>query len=210
MSQYIIKPPLGTPLNKHHPLSKGLVGAWLMNEGRGNYFYGPQSIGSFVGSPYGWVPKGFYLDQGDDEYIDFGGSVLYNLSTFTFLTKFIPVGWGEGGFGRLLNKRLGGQGWEAYLNSSGYVRYAYYGSITSRTNIDTSAGSITLGKQYDYIVTNTPDTTEIYLDGTLHKTTISSCGTADTSAFPLVFGVARSAGLVREANAILIHQLLWN
>ncbi len=29
------KPLIGTPLNKRHPLAKGLVGCWLMNEGAG-------------------------------------------------------------------------------------------------------------------------------------------------------------------------------
>ena len=28
-------PPLGSQINWGHPLSKGLVGCWLMNEGRG-------------------------------------------------------------------------------------------------------------------------------------------------------------------------------
>ena len=32
----ILKPPLGTQLNYSHPLSQGLVGYWLMNEGSGN------------------------------------------------------------------------------------------------------------------------------------------------------------------------------
>ena len=32
MSQYIKNPPLGTPLNKHHPLSKVLKQAYLLNE----------------------------------------------------------------------------------------------------------------------------------------------------------------------------------
>jgi hypothetical protein len=30
------KPRLGTPLNRNHPLAKGLVGSWLFNEGAGN------------------------------------------------------------------------------------------------------------------------------------------------------------------------------
>lgn len=31
----IFAPPLGTPLNRNHPLSRGIVGAWLLNEGGG-------------------------------------------------------------------------------------------------------------------------------------------------------------------------------
>lgn len=33
------KPPLGTQINSGHPLAKGLVGAWLMNEGGGGKVY---------------------------------------------------------------------------------------------------------------------------------------------------------------------------
>jgi len=31
----LIKPPAGTPLQRSHPLAKGLLGAWLLNEGSG-------------------------------------------------------------------------------------------------------------------------------------------------------------------------------
>lgn len=31
----IIQPPLGTPINRSHPLAQGLVGCWLLNEGGG-------------------------------------------------------------------------------------------------------------------------------------------------------------------------------
>lgn len=33
------KPPMGWPLNRGHPLTRGLVGCWLFNEGGGNRIY---------------------------------------------------------------------------------------------------------------------------------------------------------------------------
>jgi Concanavalin A-like lectin/glucanases superfamily len=35
----ILKPPKGAMLNRGHPLARGLVGCWLMNEGGGNQVY---------------------------------------------------------------------------------------------------------------------------------------------------------------------------
>ncbi len=53
------KPPLGTLLNLAHPLSKGLVGLWLMNEGSGDKIYDRATMTGmpFVGSPT-WNPGG--------------------------------------------------------------------------------------------------------------------------------------------------------
>lgn len=39
------QPPLGTPLNRSHPLSQGLIGCWLLNEGGGNLLI-DSSLGS--------------------------------------------------------------------------------------------------------------------------------------------------------------------
>jgi len=58
----ILKPPKGAMLNRGHPLSRGLVGCWLMNEGGGNKVYdlsGNGNIGTFVGSGLLWTPAQF-------------------------------------------------------------------------------------------------------------------------------------------------------
>lgn len=39
--KYLWKPPLGARIDPLHPLSAGLQGAWLFNEGGGNVFYNP-------------------------------------------------------------------------------------------------------------------------------------------------------------------------
>ncbi|MBU0598822.1 LamG domain-containing protein, partial [Patescibacteria group bacterium] len=47
-----MKPLLGVQLNRSHPLAKGLVGCWVMNEGAGNKIYdlsGNGNDGSFPG-----------------------------------------------------------------------------------------------------------------------------------------------------------------
>jgi len=54
-----IKPPLGTQIDRGHPLARGLVGCWLMNEGAGNLVAnaaGPLYKGTFYSSTALWVP----------------------------------------------------------------------------------------------------------------------------------------------------------
>jgi len=77
------KPPLGTLLNLAHPLSKGLVGLWLMNEGSGNKIYdlSNNGINGLLGTTV--VPQGgdiYFPATQVTNYIDLG-------STLAQLTK---------------------------------------------------------------------------------------------------------------------------
>jgi hypothetical protein len=66
---YPQKPPLGSQINQGHPLSQGLVGCWLMNEGGGEYI---RNIVTNIPSPFSsdaqtrtqWQrsPKGYVVD----------------------------------------------------------------------------------------------------------------------------------------------------
>jgi hypothetical protein len=66
----LIKPPLGTPINPSHPISRGLVAAWMLNEGGGVGQYGlaydstgNNSTGTFKNTSGGtypvWQPANF-------------------------------------------------------------------------------------------------------------------------------------------------------
>ena len=66
MADSIIKPVLGTRLDSRHPLSQGLVGCWLFNEGAGTSvadLSGNNKYGTLIGTA-GWRPteKGMALD----------------------------------------------------------------------------------------------------------------------------------------------------
>lgn len=89
----IFKPPFGTPLNKSHPLARGLVGSWLMNEGAGltaNDSSGNNYTGDFV-SAVSWIPgpTGNVLDfAGNEDYINCGATAALNVTgPFTFSVK---------------------------------------------------------------------------------------------------------------------------
>lgn len=73
----LLKPFRGSLLNKTHPLAKGLVGCWLMNEGSGNKVFDltknniNSALNNFA-SPYGWIVDelGYALDfDGSDDHI---------------------------------------------------------------------------------------------------------------------------------------------
>ena len=59
------KPLLGTSLDWNHPLSEGLIGCWVMNEGAGNKIYDLSGSGI-----HGVITGGIWVGQG----INFNGS----------------------------------------------------------------------------------------------------------------------------------------
>ncbi len=65
--KWIQKPPLGIPVNWSHPLSRGLVGCWLMNEGSGNLTYdlSGRDHAIITGSPE-WKDGGIYFADNSD------------------------------------------------------------------------------------------------------------------------------------------------
>jgi len=79
MSRYILKPPVGAVLNKHHPLAKGLVGAWLFNEGRGKRAYDRSGNGNnatlLANASWSVSTKGTALDS-----TSAGATLLYSPS----------------------------------------------------------------------------------------------------------------------------------
>lgn len=74
----LIKPPLGTPLNKSDPINRGLVGSWLMNEKAGSTVLDSsdnRNHGTLTNSPVWSAGK-------------YGPSILFNPTN----TQFINIG----------------------------------------------------------------------------------------------------------------------
>lgn len=64
----ILKPPVGCLINPAHPLSVGMAGCWVFNEGSGstaNDSSGNGNHGSIVGGPV-WTDNGLTLDGSND------------------------------------------------------------------------------------------------------------------------------------------------
>lgn len=127
---YFNKPLLGTPINWSHPLAKGLVGCWLMNEGSGdrvNDYSGNQNTGVLQNSA-SRVPGGIDLENTTGDCIICGNSPIFNLQSHTIFCKIKA----ESGYPNpLVNKeRITQGGFIWYLGTeaayTGDIAFAYF------------------------------------------------------------------------------------
>ncbi len=86
----VLKPVRGIRLNKSHPLARGLVGYWLLNEGSGNKvgdLSGNGNTGTFTGTAPSWSSGKFgsaVLLPSTDEYIDVGTQIITQTNNVSF------------------------------------------------------------------------------------------------------------------------------
>jgi hypothetical protein len=140
-----IKPSLGSQINFNHPLSQGLVGAWLMNEGGGRKIVdivsNKSEIESF-GATWSKSQKGSTLDF-YNQYIRISNNPFWikdNKITVSCIARVNSAIAGTDGY--VIAKRDGVNGagkWFIYANT--IPDWLWYGNI----NI-ISFGSITYGK----------------------------------------------------------------
>lgn len=83
-----LPPPIGTPINKSHPLAQGLIGSWLLNEGGGKKAYDSTGVEIIPGvvtatGAYTQFTRGqsFKGDGGGNDSIDLGKQPKMDLAT---------------------------------------------------------------------------------------------------------------------------------
>lgn len=183
-----LKPRLGTPLNKSHRLSKGLVGCWLMNEGGGKTVYdlsGNGHKGTFVNQTT-WVsgkygPATYY--DGTDDVIAIPNRIWHD-SKFT-----VVVGLSSADLTATVSALAGSRdtankGWSVRLeqwNDTGKFGFTVegvgdYASILDSPTEGICAVSVVDGSLVTYFVNgqfdtdaigaiNNPDTAGLYIGG---------------------------------------------
>jgi len=127
----LLKPPRGTQVNKTHPLAKGLIGWWLMNEGTGRTIYdlsGNGNHGTLEGDTH-WVAGkyGSCLSfDGDGDYVDVDNNPYQTSNIFSSGLSFSV--WIKSPFAKDNNRRsiVGGGGANHYYSAGGI--YVYTGS----------------------------------------------------------------------------------
>lgn len=83
------KPPFGAMLNSHHPLSQGLIGSWLFNEGGGNNIFNSINGGKGIaGGTVNWIGGDIDLSAGSS-YFNCGLPKNFNFTTeqITFIMR---------------------------------------------------------------------------------------------------------------------------
>ena len=184
----ILKPPKGAMLNRGHPLARGLVGCWLMNEGSGsivNDLSGNGLNGAFSGTAPSWLPGDFGPTvnlPGTDEYIIIPAhSNPRTAITFVMYAKSNQATWPQSG---VLGTKL-----SAYTlyTTSGTTRVEFY--IWIDTVLKTS-GYYTLSditQWHQYVGTFDGTNLKMYVDGVLQKSS-SNPGAIDADAGVLTLG----------------------
>lgn len=167
------KPPVGALLDRTHPLSRGLIGYWLLGEGGGtrvNDSFGnnPGVLTNFSGNPWGGSPSGGRCPKldGVDDYIDLGISNLLAPAALSFVI------WGTfssftNGYSAVFSRIKSGTFYQFFVKSDGkiaiYVRGSGGGSSYDGT------GAFTLSTGVEYCLAGTYDGTTIrgYVDAVL-------------------------------------------
>ena len=171
------KPPLGARLNPSHPLAKGLVGCWLMNEGGGGKLFdlsGKNNTGTITNALWTSGKFGSCLSfDGNDDYAQITDNATLRFGTGDFAVSawFNYAGVDSSGYSNIISKgRTGDAEWfmDVFTN---FVRF-YAGN----TMVVGSSGatSVSTNTWYNVIATRNGSNGYIYLNGLLKATDTSS------------------------------------
>lgn len=170
------KPPLGTQLNPAHPLSDGLVGCWVMNEGSGLYLhdysgYGRHGIfGADDKAPtWGVSEKGStVLFAGDDDKIV--GSNFLSLSADCSLLVWFYTNTASPSYECVFNCRTSADNSDLlgfFLNANGAVHWWVGGAGGE----DTPEGTYVQSQWHCVVITHSlSGVGNFYIDGRLADT----------------------------------------
>ena len=203
-----IKPPPRALINPLHPLTNGLVGCWLINEGSGSNIYdisGKNNHGiingaSWTGSKHG---RGLNLSGGTD-YVNCGNNDSLNITQITIEVLMYPFGttgtyqfvidkFYDTGFGLSITS---GGGIRPFFNINGTLRY-----ITSTENIK-------WGKWNHIITTHDGTAWMIYLNGHNVQKSTAYPGVIGTNNNNLRFGQYTVGGY--SYNGLIDHVRIYN
>jgi len=187
----IIKPPVGAQLKRDHPLARGLVGCWLLNEGSGDKahdYSGQGNLGTLTNMDPAtdWVGSlhGGALDfDGSNDCMDVGASSVLEPTTGLTVVAWVKRTGALANFSGIFSSRKlsNNKGYMLVGDSSNYINFYLYGDsgwIYAKTN-----NPISLNISYQIIGTWDGSTVRIYVNGILQTTT----GITANISYPTTF-----------------------
>ena len=175
------KPPLGSTINWGHPLARGLVGSWLMNEGSGNLvqdYSGNGNHGTCMNmSPQsatsGWGPgphgSAVYLD-GSNDYIVAGVSPILRPTAFTISVTFTLLGVSASNYQAIVSNTVYGHyyGYGLMVGPAAKIRMSVQSSsASSYTAIPNDGYQLSFNRKYIVMVTYNYRELNLYIDNIL-------------------------------------------
>ena len=210
------KPPPGVQINRLHPLASGLVGCWLFNEGSGlkvNDLSGNNNHGTLTNfepfsSTSGWSgsSRGTTLQfDGTDDLVDCGNNESLNIvKSITIESLIFLKGFGETGFGRIIDKQHATSNSYSLLVISGNATIGFVSGASSATSL---AGSMTLNKLIHSVISYNGSDVKFYIDGILNRTVnFTTNPPSSTNKFYIGNNLATSASF----NGFIYKISIWN
>lgn len=206
------KPPIGTQLDRNHPLTKGLIGCWIMNERAGRRltdYSGYNKHGTLINMANPWRESGLY----------FGGGAVYDYvqlpsmlpkPPYTIIARVNPVTCGNAYEGNSLvyqgtaNNDLGTH--FVIANASNYVSFKNEGgNVVGSNNYTVSLGVF----QQLAATINAAGWATLYNNKTTLKT--GSSGTNAPSNNPTYLGFWYNInGSTRFFNGLMDYVYIYN
>ncbi len=180
-------------------LTSGLVAFWKLNDGSGTNAIDSSTNtnnGTLTNSPT-WtdgVHGGAVDFDGVDDYIDAGSDASIDnvfSGTGSFTAWIYITGWGEGGWGRIVDKAsstIATSGWNLQMNGSNAQLLYATGFSSNRAEWSTPSGSLSFNRWYHIAVVYDNDSSAndpaLYINGVQQTVTetITPSGTYNTDA----------------------------
>ncbi len=176
-------PRFGTRLNFAHPLAKGLVGAWLFNEGAGNVAYDSSrndNNGAFSGNKPLWGNSGVNFKSSGTGYVDVGAGGLGN-SSFSVVIQCLNLT--DNAVHYLIDNGTGTNGgFQCFLQSDNTIRTRIDDSGANGGVFDGDDTSIVEDKEHHFVMTaDKSGNALMYIDNTLQASSLNISGYGDIS-----------------------------
>ena len=203
------KPPLGARIDWSHPLARGLVGCYLLNENIGTKVndLSQRETGTISGPDCYWNNDALRFSLGD--YVECGTTPYINQQfTIAFKMKMNST---PGNYPTFLSKRntYATMEWELfYYISVGKISF-WFGN-SGANHIDFTGFTPQVGIKYSIVVRRHNDVFTEFVDGELRSTQTNSNPIPDTGTEKLRFGVLGGDSTTEYLDGWLWYVYIWN
>jgi hypothetical protein len=203
------KPPRGTLVNKSHPIARGLVACWLLNEGGGNTLFDVSGNGKNLAknSAATWVigEAGFGYDQDANESTSIAD---FHVNNITLETRVIHQSARNGNtaYNGIVAKWVTGSDcWFLGANAGGFSFWV----STSGGDYGIDTGTFTNGVLFHEVGTYDGETSRLYVDGLELSTNATPSGNLNTYTTATWLGRQQSS-TARWFPGTIFYVRIWD